>query len=137
MEKTAYRRAARILMGAALLSTSMLPSGCAPKPVEQYAARGMVVSVERGMEGHSQVTILHEAVRDFKDQTGKIVGMEPMAMTFAADGAVPTDNLQPQSKIQFVFEVHWEAAERLVLKEILPLDSETVLELNGYSVELS
>ena len=97
----------------------------------------MVISVEREAEGHSQVTLLHEAIPEFKDQTGKVVGMEPMSMTFAADSSVPTENLQPRAKIKFVFEVHWDAAERLVLKEIQPLDSETKLELNGYSVEMA
>ena len=83
------------------------------------------------------MTILHEAVRDFKDQTGKVVGMQPMAMTFVADRTIPTKDLQPQAKIQFVFEVHWESAERLVLKEMKPLDSATKLELGGYSVEMA
>jgi hypothetical protein len=112
-------------------------SSCAPKPADFYSVRGMVVSVEQDPNGPSRVTILHEAIPDFKNQAGQVVGMEPMAMTFAADAAMPSENLQPRAKIQFVFEVHWDAAERLVLKEIQPLDSETELEFNGYSVEMA
>ena len=137
MEKTSYRYSTGLVSGLFLVLALILPIACTQKTLEHYSARGLVVSVEQGAEGHSYVTILHEAVRDFKDQTGKVVGMQPMAMTFVADRTIPTKDLQPQAKIQFVFEVHWESAERLVLKEMKPLDSATKLELGGYSVEMA
>ncbi len=110
---------------------------CASKAADLYSVRGMVVSVEQLGDGRSQVTILHEAIPEFKNQAGQIVGMEPMAMTFAADATVPTAHLQPRAKIQFSFEVHWTSAERLVLKKIQSLDSQTPLEFKGYSVEMA
>ena len=126
-----------VLIVGILFAAALGIPACVPKTADLYSARGSVVSVEQVADGRSLVTILHEAITGFKNQAGQVVGMEPMAMTFAADSSVSTDILQPQAKIKFVFEVHWDAAERLVLKEIQPLDSETKLELNGYSVEMA
>jgi len=136
MDKTNHTLVSVLTVGFLFAAALGIPA-CAPKPADLYSVRGMVVSVEQDSEGRSRVTILHEAIPDFKNQAGQVVGMEPMAMTFAADTALATADLQPKAKIQFVFEMHWNAAERLVLKEFKPLDLETKLEFNGYSVEMA
>lgn len=138
MGKKALRYFTRILMKSLLLSVFMMPFACAPQPMAQrYSARGMIVSVEEGTGGGSRVSILHEAIPDFKNQAGQKVGMEPMVMTFAADQTIRTEGFQPRAKIQFLFEVHWQGSDRLILKEIQSLDDQTPLEFKGYSVEMA
>jgi len=138
MGKIALRPLAGIITGLFIMIAVLWSTACAPKAAaDRYSVRGTVISVEQGKDGRSQVTLLHEAIPEFKNQTGMVVGMEPMAMTFTASEELPTGSLQPQAKIQIVFEVHWNSAERLLLKEFQLLDDDTPLEFKGYSVEMA
>ncbi len=131
-------RYVRIFSGFVLLAGVFLPAACSPKaPAAHYAARGIVVSIERGTDGLDRVTILHEAIPDFKNSEGQVTGMEPMAMTFTAAPGLSTANVAPQAKVAFHFEVHWKPVPQLRLIELTPLAAETPLDLGGYSVEMA
>ena len=73
--------------------------------VESYAMRGEVVRLPAA--GSREMAIRHEAVPDFRDETGKVVGMEAMTMPFTLVQGVGIDALAPGDKIAFTLEMRW------------------------------
>ena len=111
-------------------------SGCFSRPpADVYNSRGSVIRAERAADGTGRVTLLHEAIADFKGRDGKVQGMAVMAMTFGAETHVPVEALEPRDKIAFRFEVHWNTPLPLRLIEVRELDPQTPLKLDGYELE--
>ena len=85
--------------------------GCSRPPeapavtVESYAMRGEIVRLPAA--GSREMAIRHEAVPDFRDETGKVVGMEAMTMPFTLVQGVGIDGLAPGDKIAFTLEMRW------------------------------
>ena len=136
MDKKPFRKSVILGFGGISAVCALMMLSCSPKQPDRYNAQGVVISVEAADQGAKRVTILHEAITDFKDPSGKVVGMSPMPMTFMAAPGLSTSGINPQSKVRFTFEVHWDSHERLILKEIHSIDAATQLDLNGYSVEM-
>ncbi len=58
-----------------------------------------------------EIAIRHEAVPDFRDESGKVVGMEAMTMPFSlgpeiSDSALA--GLKPGDRIAFTLEMRWQ-----------------------------
>lgn len=112
--------AAGVLRLAASLSMSiaLLCAGCgkpaeAPAvPVDTYAMRGEIVRLPRPES--PEIAIRHEAVPDFRDEAGKVVGMEAMTMPFALAPEVDLAGLAPGDKVAFTLEMRWKATRDIV-----------------------
>ena len=92
-------------------------------PADVYEVRGIVQRVD-----DSEVLIQHEAVPDFKGATGKVVGMDSMAMPFPAEAEL-LEGLSEGDKIDFTFEVRWDAdGNPLQVTAATPLPADTVLD---------
>ena len=111
------RLSARTLRSASCcaLAVALFPLACsrpaatAAGPVESYAMRGEIVRLPRA--GEREIAIHHEAVPGFRDESGKVVGMEAMTMPFtlAPDlTASALDGLAPGDRIAFTLEMRWQ-----------------------------
>ena len=101
-----------------LLSIALLQAGCgkpaeAPSvPVETYAMRGEIVRLPSPPS--PEIAIRHEAVPDFRDESGKVVGMEAMTMPFGLAPDADIATLAPGDKVAFTLEMRWKATSDIV-----------------------
>ena len=101
-----------------LLSIALLQAGCgkpaeAPSvPVETYAMRGE--SVRLPSPQSPEIAIRHEAVSGFRDESGKVVGMEAMTMPFGLAPGVDIAGLAPGDRVAFTLEMRWKATSDIV-----------------------
>lgn len=78
-------------------------------PAETYAMRGEIVRF--APPGEREIAIRHEAVPDFRDASGKVVGMEAMTMPFTLAADLPKEalsGLAPGDRIAFTLEMRWQ-----------------------------
>ncbi|MEO8196945.1 MAG: copper-binding protein [Thermoanaerobaculia bacterium] len=107
----------------ALAACSRRPE-VASGPVESYAMRGEIARLPR--PGEREIVIRHEAVPGFRDEGGKVVGMEAMTMPFTLAPDLPAsmlDGLAPGDRIAFTLEMRWQDPRdiaRLARLEKLP-----------------
>jgi Cu/Ag efflux protein CusF len=100
----------------------------APSPAaataRRYTVRGEIVGVR---DAPRELTIRHEAIDDFADRSGAIVGMNAMVMPFPVDGGVLIDGLAPGDKVRVRFAMDWEK-NRFAVESIEKLPPGTALE---------
>ena len=99
-------------LGALLFSVLAAACGGAPKapatgPDATYSMRGEIVRLPDA--GARDIWIRHDAVADFKDSDGKVVGMDSMTMPFelAPDAAI--EGLAVGDRVSFRLEMRWQA----------------------------
>jgi Cu/Ag efflux protein CusF len=121
----------RTLPAALILLTTSI-SGCsAPEKAappaaalaDRYEVRGEVVRLPAA--GSRELFIKHEAVPGFKDESGKVVGMEGMAMPFAVAEGVALEGLAPGDAITFTLEVAWKDSRNPV--RIVRIEKQTLI----------
>ena len=115
---TASRRTARRLGGALLILVAALaPLGCggaaeeagAPPPEpRRYEVEGLVRWVAPAEAATREIEIRHEAIPDFEDLDGEVVGMEAMSMRFTVAEGVDLAAVAPGDRVAFTLEVDWE-----------------------------
>lgn len=114
-----------------------MPAGCgnesdpaapaAAEDIDAYDSRGVIVSLPIAGQPASSFQIHHEAVPNFTDKQGEIVGMASMQMPFPLGDGVSIDGLAVGDKVAFRFEVRRDTWRYAITRiEILP--AETVLE---------
>lgn len=52
--------------------------------------------------------IRHEAIPDFKDEAGRVVGMEAMTMPFTLAPGIELGGLAAGDRVEFTLEVRWD-----------------------------
>ena len=110
-------------------------SGCGRENWDSYPSydvRGVVVKV---LPSQNALMLLHEAMEDFKDQNGRVVGMMSMAMTFQVRSDVNVETLKVADKVRAHFVVRWNKNPRLVITKLEKLLPEEDLDLDGYELE--
>lgn len=102
----------------ALLIIALFPA-CSPKPAaDSYELKGTLMGVRELSSGLVSVAIAHEAIDDFKDEDGKVVGMMAMQMNFYPVEGVSLVGFSAGDAINFKFEVRWKENPRLRLTAI-------------------
>jgi Cu/Ag efflux protein CusF len=93
-------------------------------PPKAYEGRGLV----RKVAGSHELLVHHEAIHDFTDINGNVVGMDSMTMPFMVDDAIDLSDVAPGDKISFRLEVDWDAPEpaRITRIEMMPAETELV-----------
>jgi Cu/Ag efflux protein CusF len=83
---------------------SAAPSPQAP-PVKRYVLRAEIVRLPDGPDAY--LTLRHEAVDDFTNETGEVVGMNSMVMPFPVEKKVSLDGLAVGDKVEVTMAVDW------------------------------
>ncbi len=101
------RRFAHVFAVTAAIGTASCskPAEAPAVTVESYAMRGEIVRLPAA--GTREMVIRHEAVPDFRDEAGKVVGMEAMTMPFTLARGVEIEGLAPGDKVAFTLEMRW------------------------------
>ncbi len=118
-----------------ILSAGIL-SGCGSAPVlDRYEVRGVIAQPPHEGASGPELSLLHEAIPDFRNAEGETVGMDAMMMRFGLDPDLKLPALQAGAKVRVQFSVGWNRSPRLEIDKLEVLDPGTPLELGGYSLE--
>lgn len=98
----------RLLLGALLLLSPV--AACrteapAPGPAAAYEVAGEIVRLPTAER--PEIVLRHDAVPGFRDESGKVVGMDAMTMPFALAPGVALDGLAAGDNVAFTLEVRW------------------------------
>jgi len=96
-----------------------------PQPVRRYKVRAEIVRMPERPGGYLMVR--HEAVDEFVDVTGELVGMDSMVMEFPVAKDASVAGLKAGDKIEALLEVDFSKGFG-ELEHIRKLPSETVLQ---------
>jgi Cu/Ag efflux protein CusF len=88
------------------LAALLLAAACRPAPPPVYQVRGE--SRQLPVAPARDLMIRHEAIPDFKDEAGRVVGMEAMTMPFTLAPGVELGGLAPGDRVEFTLEVRWD-----------------------------
>ena len=116
---------------AATTGSSSATAAPSPTPaVARYHVRGVVDALpDPARVGETELQIHHERIADFKDKSGKVVGMNEMVMGFPAGPGLKLPHLNVGDKVEFDFEVTWNGAVPYYLTSIQRIDPATPLTL--------
>jgi Cu/Ag efflux protein CusF len=92
--------------------------------VKRYPIRAEIVQMPDRPGGY--VTLRHEAIDDFTDESGAVVGMNSMVMGFPVAREASLNGLAVGDKIEAVLEVDWDQGF-MQLERIAKLPRETAL----------
>jgi hypothetical protein len=112
-------------MAVLLLAACQGPPPAQPEAGRRYAVRGEVVQVGAAGAG-TQLLVRHEAIDDFADATGKVVGMDAMVMPFDVAPPLSAAGLSAGDRVVIRFSMDWKGS-RLRVEAIERLPADTVL----------
>ena len=84
-------------------------AAAAPRRVQTYEGRGEVTALPDPADPSTALAIRHEAIDDFADIDGDVVGMDAMTMPFPLAEGVSLAGLAPGDQVSFTLEVEWES----------------------------
>lgn len=98
-----------------LLPFGLFFAGCLSEPEKPpaspgdgtYRVRGTIVALPSSDRPH--LLVQHEAVPDFRDERGEIVGMDAMTMPFPLAPGLQWEGLAVGDHVELTFEVRWNA----------------------------
>jgi hypothetical protein len=97
--------------------------------VQRYEVRGEVTRLPSAAE--PALFVRHEAVPEFVDMDGEVVGMDSMTMPFPLSEGVGLDGVEPGDKVRFTLEVEWEGDPPYRITRVEELAAGTALDLGG------
>jgi len=119
-------RAGWTLLSLLLLLACSAPPTPAPAGARVYVVRGEVVQPPSPVAAGTQVLVRHEAIDDFVDASGTVVGMDAMIMPFDAATPLVAKDLAVGDKVAVRFSMDWKEP-RLRVEGIERLPPGTVL----------
>ena len=105
-----------------------------PARVDTYTVRGLVVALPDPDRPGSELWVRHEAIPEYRDHEGKVIGMAEMKMPFPVADGVSLDGIHVGDKIEMTFEVTWEPRTNLRITAIRKLPPDAELHLSGSPV---
>ncbi|MBU6413958.1 MAG: copper-binding protein [Planctomycetes bacterium] len=117
-------------------------TGCESKPPtpantgfaspDRYTTRGVIVELPDAKRvGNPDLMIQHERIADFKDSSGKVVGMNSMIMDFPLAPGLSIAGLAKGDKVEVVMEVDWSQLPPHRAASIKKIDAATVLDFSN------
>jgi len=97
-------------------------------PDATYVVRGEVMSLPLKSLPATELKVKHEAIDDFKDREGKVVGMSAMVMEFPPAKGVDVSTLNVGDKVSVTFSVWWTQSPPWLAMKVELLAPETALE---------
>ena len=123
----AVRWAVLLLILGTILSCTAKDSGSG----RTYTTRGQVIQLPDPANPGTGLTLNHEAVDQFMDRQGEIVGMDPMSMPFPVAKDVSLDGIQVGDVVEFKLHVDWSAEPAAEITEIRELPAGTKLDFRA------
>ncbi len=119
------RRRPRLLASALLLLAAA--AGCDKPPAappESYRVRAQVRQLPAPDAASGEILVRHEAIPEFKNADGEVVGMESMSMSFPLADAELAAGVKVGDRIELAFDVNWHGGNPLSVTAIekLPAD---------------
>lgn len=121
--------AAGLVVGLAI--TPLALTGCgteeaAPQTAARYTTQGRVVMVKTPDSPASSLKIHHEAIPNFVDGQGRVVGMpsHPMDFPRVAEG-IDAASLEVGQAVRITFDVTWEPSPGWIITELEMLPPDT------------
>lgn len=97
-------------------------------PSATYTVRGEVVALPEVGKPATELMIRHEAIDNFANRKGDVVGMSAMIMEFPPQKGVDVRSLRLGDKVEVEFSVWWTQAPPWLATRITKLPGETTLE---------
>ncbi len=109
----------------------LLTAACgAPQPEappETYRVRGIIRKLPTPNRSPQELSVRHEAIPEFKNADGKVVGMDSMTMPFPLADPALIHTLEVGDRIEMQFNVQWNGDHPLEITAIDALPAETRL----------
>ncbi len=97
----------------------------------KYTVRGQVQSLpDPTRKGLEELQVQHERIPDFKDKSGKVVGMNSMIMGFPPGDGVEFPDLKVGDKVEVDFEVVWTGKVPYYFTAVRKLPADTALDFS-------
>jgi hypothetical protein len=114
------------LSGACLL---LAAAGCGKGEAKgrDYTVRAQVVQAPDPANPAGGLYLYHEAVDDWVGRSGKVEGMDTMAMPFPVAKGVPLAGIQANDKVEVTMHVDWDAETPVQITRVRKLPPETRL----------
>ncbi len=93
-----------------------------------YTVRALVLSLDPPAGPVAEIKVHHEAIDDFANAKGDVIGMNAMTMPFPLASPDLAKDLAPKDVIQMTFSLDWQANRPLEVVAIEKLPQETQLE---------
>ena len=90
-----------------VLAACSAPPPTPPAGARVYVVRGEVVQAPAPVTSGIQVLVRHEAIDDFVDASGKVVGMDAMVMPFEVSPSAASKDLAAGDKVEIRFSMEW------------------------------
>jgi Cu/Ag efflux protein CusF len=122
------RAPALLLAALAVLACRGGPGGSEQQAAtaRRYTVRGEIVTLPSSGAAARQIAIRHEAIPDFADKDGKVVGMGAMVMPFELAPGVALDGMQEGDPVELLLLVDW-AGPTLRIERLTELPPRTPL----------
>lgn len=105
---------------------SAAPERAAAAAPRRYTVRGEVVRVA-APDAPPSLSLRHEAIPDFADGKGAVVGMSAMVMPFAVAPGVSLAGIEPGDKVRFRFVMDWQR-NAMEIEQVEELPKDTALD---------
>lgn len=102
------------------------PTASRGQPSAIYTVRGIVEALPNP-EKRTPLEVRHEAIDNFVDSTGAVVGMHAMVMPFPLAEGVSLEGIEPGDKVELTFAVWWEPKGHWEATKIVELPPDTPL----------
>jgi Cu/Ag efflux protein CusF len=89
-----------------------------------YTVRGRISALP---SAQADLQIEHEPIPDFKDESGKAIGMSTMIMPFPLATGVSLDGIKAGDPVEFEFHVWWKPRVAYEVTRITKLPADTTL----------
>jgi hypothetical protein len=98
------------------------------EPDQVYTVRGRIIDLPDPSRPASGFQVRHEAIDDFKNTQGQVVGMDAMVMPFTPARELSLDGFAVGDIVELTFEVRWKTPPRSRVIELRKLPEDTELE---------
>ena len=96
-----------------------------------YTTRGQVVQLPDPANPGTGLTLNHEAVDQFVDRQGELVGMDPMSMPYPVAKDVSLEGIQVGDVVEFKWHVDWDAEPSAEIIGVRKLPAGTKLDFRA------
>jgi hypothetical protein len=96
-----------------------------------YTTRGQVIQLPDPANPGTGLTLNHEAIDQFVDRQGELVGMDPMSMPFPVAKDVSLEGIQVGDVVEFKLHVDWSAGPAAKITGVRELPAGTKLDFRA------